>query len=177
MVSLTFYFFSFVAIFAIIGALRGWAKEILVTFSAVLGLAFITLLERYIPFISSIPEGSTAQFWFRSIIFVMMVFFGYQTPNMPGLAKSKFARERLQDWLLGFFIGALNGYLIAGTLWFWMDAAGYPFDKYISAPVPGTPMGDAAINMVKYLPPTYLGVPWVYFATVLAFVFVIVVFL
>ena len=49
MVSLNFFFFCFLILFAIIGAMRGWAKEMLVTFSAILALFIITVLEAYVP--------------------------------------------------------------------------------------------------------------------------------
>jgi len=63
-------------------------------------------------------------FWLRTIIFGGLVFFGYQTPKIPRLAESEhFIRHYLQDALLGFFIGALNGYLIFGSLWYYLHVA------------------------------------------------------
>ena len=64
----------------------------------------------------------------------MLVFFGYQTPNIPRFAP-KMNREKLQDIILGVVIGALNGYLIAGTIWFYMADAGYPFTQVITPPL------------------------------------------
>lgn len=179
MVSLTFFFYSFVVLLAAIGAMRGWAKEMLVTFSAILAIFIITVLERYIPIVRdsfAIP-GSTAQFWLRFLIMIVLVFFGYQTPNFPKIDSARFARERLQDTLLGLFLGALNGWLVVGTIWLYMSEAGYPFDKFITAPVPGTPGGDAAIQLLSYMPPMWLGIPSIYFAVGLAFIFVFVVFI
>ncbi len=40
-------------------------------------------------------------------------------------------REKIQDIILGVVIGAFNGYLIAGTIWFYMADAGYPFPGVI----------------------------------------------
>ncbi len=177
MVSLGFFFFFLIALFAVIGAMRGWAKEVLVSFSVILALFMITVLERYVPVVStSFTQGSTSQFWLRSIILIVLVFFGYQTPNLPRLGGTRFVRERLQDTLLGLFIGALNGYMIVGTLWFFLNQAGYPF-PYITPPVAGTDLGDAAIRILPWLPPRWLAPPVIYFAIALAFLFVIVVFL
>lgn len=178
MVSLTFVFWMYVALFSVIGAMRGWAKELLVSFSVILSLTFITLLQNYIPFIRDVlPKESTALFWTRSSILLVLVFFGYQTPNLPRFA-GKFTRERLQDALLGIFLGGINGYLIAGTLWFYMYEAQYPF-VMISDPIKsGFPnIVDAATKLIEILPPRLLGVPAIYFVVVLAFVFVMVVFL
>jgi hypothetical protein len=104
----------------------------------------------------------------------MLVFFGYQTPNISRFA-AKMAREKLQDAILGVVIGALNGYLLAGSLWFYLKDAGYPFPNVISAPT-----GDfakVADSMLHYMAPKLLGIPGIYFAVVIAFMFVIVVFI
>ena len=52
MVSLTFMFWLFVLLFAIIGATRGWAKEILVTFAVILSLFLITIIEKFAPIVT-----------------------------------------------------------------------------------------------------------------------------
>jgi uncharacterized membrane protein required for colicin V production len=178
MVSLTFMFWMFVVLFGIIGAMRGWAKELLVAFSMILALAFMRLLESNVPFIKALIDAQSidAIFWMRVIIVVVLVFFGYQTVALPRFA-SKAAREKLQDLLLGFIFGAFNGYLIVGTLWFYMHEAGYPFDNYIFAPDPNTPMGQSAETLLPYLAPRLLGEPAIYFAVILAFIFVLVVFI
>jgi hypothetical protein len=176
MVSLTFVFWMYVVLFAIIGGMRGWAKEMLVSFSVILALTFTTLLSSYIPFIRDvlIKDSKELYFWLRTIILVMLVFFGYQTPNIPRFA-AKMNREKLQDVILGVVIGALNGYLIAGTIWFYMFDAGYPFPNVIAPPAGD--IAKAAEAMLKYMPPRLLGIPGIYFAVVIAFMFVIVVFI
>ena len=94
------------------------------------------MLESFVPFISNIlASNATILFWVRSMIVIALVFFGYQTPNIPRLAaQNRFARDRLQDILLGVFLGALNGYLIVGTIWFYLHAASYPFPNIIEPP-------------------------------------------
>lgn len=175
MISLNFTFWLLVAIFGLIGMMRGWAKELLVSFSVVLGLAFNSLLMRYVPFIKALPSDDTPLFWIRTSIVLMLVFFGYQTVGLPRFA-SKANREKLQDSLLGFVLGALNGFLVIGTLWYYMAEANYPFE-YVSAPVPGTPMGEAAMRLLPILAPRLLGEPAIYFAVMLCFIFVLVVFI
>jgi uncharacterized membrane protein required for colicin V production len=177
MVSLAFLFWMFVVLFGIIGAMRGWAKELLVAFSIILALAFMRLLENYVPFVSTLIEvqGAEAIFWVRAIIVIVLVFFGYQTVALPRFA-TKAAREKLQDLMLGFVFGAFNGYLIVGTLWFYMHEAGYPF-PYIVPPDSNSVMGQAAENLLPYLAPRLLGEPAIYFAVILAFIFVLVVFI
>jgi hypothetical protein len=176
MMSLAIVFWMYVILFAIIGGIRGWAKEIMVSFSVILALAFINLLERYVPFIRDVlvPQQSPVLFWLRSIILILLVFFGYQTPNIQRFA-AKMTREKLEHGILGIVIGAINGYLIAGTIWYYMADAGYPFAGVVSAPIDN--IANAANAMLHYMPPKLLGIPGIYFAVVISFIFVIVVFI
>jgi uncharacterized membrane protein required for colicin V production len=176
MVSLTVVFWMYVILFGIIGGIRGWAKELMVSFSVILALTFTTLLSNYIPFIRDVlaKDNQPLYFWLRTIILGMLVFFGYQTPNFTRFA-TKMTREKLQDAILGIVLGALNGYLIAGTIWFYMADAGYPFAQVVNAPT--GEMAKLADAMLHYMPPKLLGIPGIYFAVVIAFIFVIVVFI
>ena len=179
MVSINVVFWLLVILFALIGGVRGWAREILVAFAVILSIFIITVLQRFVPFIrDTLPETAPVSlFWLRSVILLGLVFFGYQTPNLPRIAQSgRFARERLQDVLLGFFLGGINGYLVWGTLWFFMNQANYPFE-IISGPDPNTVMGQEALRLIPFLPPQYLGDPLIFFAVAIAFVFVLVVFI
>lgn len=179
MVSLTFMFWIFVLLFALIGAMRGWAKEILVTFAVILSIFLITIIEKFAPIVTKTiaSGGASSAFWLRFLIIVALVFFGYQSPNLPRLSESqKFVREHLQDTLLGLFLGVVNGFLIFGSIWYFMHQADYPF-SYIAAPVKGTVMGDAALKMIPFLAPAWLGTPLIYFVTAIAFGFVIIIFL
>jgi len=176
MVSLNVLFWFFVILFGVIGSMRGWAKEILVTFAVILALFFLTLLERFVPFIRDSLTGEPL-FWLRTGILSALVFFGYQSPNIPRLAATnRFARERLQDTLLGLFLGAANGFLFFGTIWFYLDEAKYPA-SIITAPVPGSPSALAIEQLMSILPPHWLGTPAIYFAVAIAFAFVLVVFI
>ena len=47
----------------------------------------------------------------------------------------------------------------------------------IIPPQPGTDIGDAALEVIQVLPPSWLGVPAVYFAIAIAFAFVVIVFI
>ncbi len=175
MISLNFTFWLLVVVFGLIGMMRGWAKELLVSFSVILGLAFNSLLMRYVPVIKTLPLTDTPLFWIRITIVLTLVFFGYQTVGLPRFA-AKANREKLQDSLLGFVLGALNGFLVFGTVWFYLAEANYPFE-YITAPVAGTTMGDAANRLLPILAPRLLGEPAIYFAVILCFIFVLVVFI
>ena len=180
MISLNVLLFVFIALFAIIGAMRGWAKELLVTFSIILAMFTMNVLENWVPFFQDTISTGTPQtvFWLRTAILSALVFAGYQTPRIPRLADSgRFVRNLLQDGLLGVFLGGVNGFLIFGTIWYYLDVAGYPF-AFVTAPDTATAAGTAAARLLAILPPHWLmGTPTIYFAVAISFVFVIMVFI
>ncbi len=178
-VSILVVFYLFLILFAIIGAMRGWAKELLVGFSVVLAMALIVILETLIPVLSTfLTRDPVIQFWSRTVIVTLLVFFGYQSPKLSQFAKAVSRRDQIQDVLLGLILGLVSGYLIVGSLWAFMASADYPFAPYITAPQSGQPLGDAALRIVNYLPPVWLGkAPNIFIAVVFAFIFVIVVFI
>jgi len=176
MMSIVYVFWMYVILFALIGWMRGWAKELLVAFSVILALALNHVLRRYIPIAQNLPETDISLFWVRTLILMVLVYFGYQTViSIPHLA-SKAARERLQDTLFGAILGALNGYLVAGTILFYMHVADYPFHSVVSKPTDPTLL-QTVNQMMLYMPPQLLGEPGIYFAIILAFVFVLVVYI
>jgi len=174
MMSLAAVFWLFLVVFGVIGGFRGWAKEILVSFSLVTGIAIDALLRQFFPPVGNLlVEPSSTGFYTRAVIILLMAYFGYQTPNLPALsAGGRFAREKLQDWLLGSIIGLINGYLIIGTLWSYMNDAGYQgLQAFVSAPT-----DPAVLKYLEYMPTIWLKYPNVIFAVIIAFVFVIIVF-
>lgn len=176
MISIVYLFWMYVILFAIVGGMRGWAKELLVSFSVVLALGLNHIIRRYIPLAQNLAETDASLFWLRAIILLTLVYFGYQTVvSIPHLA-SRAARERLQDSLFGVIMGAVNGYLVAGTILFYLHVADYPFPEVISKPADPTLL-QTVNEMMLYMPPQLLGEPGIYFAIILAFVFVLVVYI
>jgi uncharacterized membrane protein required for colicin V production len=176
MMSIVYLFWMYVILFGLVGWMRGWAKELLVAFSVILALALNHVVHKYIPIARGLPENDVSLFWVRTIILLVLVYFGYQTViSIPHLA-SKAARERLQDTLFGAFLGAINGYLVAGSILYYMHVAEYPFENVISRPADPT-LQQTVAQMMLYMPPQLLGEPGIYFAIILAFVFVLVVYI
>jgi uncharacterized membrane protein required for colicin V production len=175
MITIQYAFWILVVLFAMIGAMRGWAKELLVTFSVLVGLFIIALLTRFAPssLRSFLLSGSTTTFWIYTSIILFLAFFGYQTPTLARFAQGRFVREKFSDALLGLFLGALNGWLIIGSIWFFMAMADYPFTPNITAP-------PTDLVIMNYLPPELLianNSATIYFAVAVSFLFVLVVFI
>ncbi|MEW5871367.1 MAG: hypothetical protein AB1894_18995 [Chloroflexota bacterium] len=178
MISLVIVFYMFVILFGFIGAMRGWAKEILVTFSVILALAFISVIELLLPMVGPfIQSNPSMQYWFRILTVVLMAFFGYQSPKFSRLSKAAERRDRIQDVMLGMFLGLVSGWFVIGTLWYYTHQADYPMLAKYVVPAQGD-MAESMQRILKLLPPVWLGKqPNIYIAVVLAFIFVIIVFL
>jgi hypothetical protein len=176
MVSLTVLFGLLVTLFAIIGAMRGWAKELLVSAALMLGLFLNAILENYITAYRTalMLQPPLTQFILRGGVLVLLAFFGYQTPHIRAL-QPKLARERMEEILLGLVLGALNGYLLIGSLFFYLDQTGYP-TSLIIPPAADTALRAQIDVVMKWVAPTLLPIPQIYFAVGVVFVFIIVVF-
>jgi uncharacterized membrane protein required for colicin V production len=177
MMSVVYVLWMYVILFAVIGWMRGWAKELMVSFSVVTALAVNYLLRRYVPVMQNIDEHSSAMFWIRSVILMGLVYFGYQTVISVQRLAAKAGRERLADSLFGAVMGGFNGYLIAGTLLFYLISANYTALPNIIIPPTDPQVADAIEVMMKYMPPQWLGEPTIYFAVILILIFIIVVYI
>jgi hypothetical protein len=134
----------------------------------------------YLPMLLEVPGQaappgtySPTQFYVCAVLLLLLTFFGYASPTLVGKVGSKAAREQLQDALLGFFLGIVNGYLVVGTLWFYAHKSNYALGG-IMAPGQDT---AAWIIANSYLVPIWLTVPELYVLIALAFVFIIIVFI
>jgi hypothetical protein len=141
--------------FAIIGFLRGWNKEIVSTAGIVLGLfalfQFDTLLRGTL--LANVSRDQV--FYVQTGIFVAIVFFAYQTRSIMGneIGRRGEGRDNLQESILGMLLGALNGYLIWGSIWYFMDINEYPLAPSVIAPSPGS----ASAATQNILPLVLLG--------------------
>jgi uncharacterized membrane protein required for colicin V production len=167
-------FFGLILLFGIIGALRGWAKELLVTFSVILARFVETVLLKYVPVVNTALQDLVAnkhQTWFyvRTIIFIVIVAFGYATTIISSHLGSKARKEKLQDSLLGFFLGAINGFLVIGMLWGFLHNLGYNLWG-ITAPT------EQASALIRYLPIGWLADSTLLILVAIAFAFVLIVF-
>jgi uncharacterized membrane protein required for colicin V production len=198
-------FGALMVLFGLIGGLRGWAKEIIVACSVIVALFFQHVLLTFVKpladlFYNLAPQ---TQFYTRTIVFIIITVFGYASPTVISRIGGKVARERLQDILLGFFIGLLNGFLIVGTMLAFLDMSHFgvsgdqwkPVEVEVSGEtvteiqynegatgiggiVPPEP-GTTSANLLRILPPRIVeqSNAVLYLAVALSFVFVLIVFI
>ncbi len=137
----------------IVGFLRGWSKEVVATAGIILAL-FIQQQFQSILF-DPITAGASAEakFYLYTILLLIVTFFAYQTPAQASRLSSgrlygSNRRESVTERTLGAFVGLFNGYLIFGSIWYYLDAFGYPFNPYFIAPPPGSPSAQLVASNV-----------------------------
>ena len=153
MIELSTLLWMMIFVFAVIGYMRGWTKELIATAGIVLALFALKQFESLL--IDPLTDGrQLPKFWLQAIILMVLAFFAYQTPP-ERLARGgaiRNTRETLQDGILGALVGALNGYLLFGSLWWYMDNLEYPLSPHITPVVPGSPSAE----MVDALPLSWM---------------------
>lgn len=118
--------------FASIGYMRGYTKELVATSGIV--LALFTLKQFDTLLIDPLTAGKPAsKFYLQATVLITIAFFAYQTPDRAFVNLAE--RGGIQDGVLGFLVGAFNGYLVFGSLWWFMDNVGYPFAPHVLQPV------------------------------------------
>ncbi|XOF32405.1 MAG: CvpA family protein [Candidatus Electrothrix sp. YB6] len=186
MITLSFFFWTLVVLFAVIGAVRGWVKELLVSFSIILALFLMQIALGHVGPVKKLwgAWSGQTQFYLSSLVIIVFAIFGYHTPNNQrintSLSKEKksLVRHWLQDIMLGGLFGACNGYLLVGTIWYFLHLAKYPVPDYIIIPPEaGTRAGDAALRLIEWLPPVWLQAPAIYFVVGFSLTFIIIVLL
>ena len=172
--SLPFLFWSAVFLFGFIGFRRGWQKEVVVTAAASSGLLLITLLDGvsfWTELLAAIQPATS--FWLHTSAFLLLLFFSYDFD--PG-ERLRLRYQSFEEKLLGMLVGSVNGYLIIGSILFFVHDAGYPFQA-IQPPVPGDAGGEAFLALIEVLPPELLAPPLIYFIAPIAVLIVIVAFI
>lgn len=148
--------------FAFTGFTRGVSKEMISTAGIILGLFALHQFDSLIrgTLLAGLPPDQ--KFYVQSALFLMVVFFAYQTRALIGgeAARARSGnpdgRDNLQASALGSIIGFVNGYLIMGTLWYFLDINrlsnnAYPLDPYVVAPPGGSPSAEAVASLPLYV--------------------------
>lgn len=151
-------FLVVIAIFGAIGVVRGWQRELGVTTMLLLALFIITFTfstavgDRVNSALVSVGVSEaqlvTIQSLFAVGLLLVVTFISYQGLGLvyPGTSKKPF---------LSLLIGLLNGYLLAGSTWYYLALAGWPFTNVV-------PDYSAFYKFfVQILPPEIFG--WQFF--------------
>lgn len=126
--------------FALIGFMRGWNREVMATawiLVAAFALFQLDALLRASLFVS-LPRDQV--FLAQAGIFLALVVIAYRLRSTVGTPRT---HRDFQTGILGAMIGFINGYLIVGCLWYFLDINEYPLSPLIIAPTPGSPSDQA----------------------------------
>lgn len=169
MMSLFVLFWIMVLLFAFVGALRGWSKEVIAMAGLILSLFAIKQFGGFLVDLLGggdlTPESLRQQFIVLAALHLTIAFFSYQGVV---LVKNRLTgRERLQERLLGFLVGGVNGYFLVGALWSFLEyqvtregfiqlpqGVPYAFNPSLVRPV-ATSVFDQLI--ISHLPLPWLG--------------------
>ncbi|MBC6936621.1 MAG: hypothetical protein DWB42_12365 [Chloroflexi bacterium] len=132
--------------FGIIGAMRGWNREIVSTAGIILALFTLFQLDPLLRgvFLASVPREQT--FFVQVGLFAAIIYFAYQSRTIVDRSGPD-NPNRTQNMVLGVVLGALNGYLIWGAIWYFLDINEYPFSPLVTAPPAGS-VSEQALNAI-----------------------------
>lgn len=150
--------YSFIIIggfIALVSMARGYAKDLgntLIFMVAIFLLTFLdTQIEQALNYVGQFFGINTMETaWGQQIValafigvFVSIVFASYagRTFEYGGVQAPP-----PQGTLLNLAIGLLNGYLVAGTIWYYLDKYGYPLPEFEQ------PLSPLATSFLPYLP-------------------------
>ncbi len=142
MINLFLLFSMSLVLFAMIGYMRGWQKEV-IALSGLVGA--IAVLQQFgfeiVSFLGMVPvEGAglqeladirRQQIYVQAIFFVIIVFFSYQVVTRLAVTASggrlgDRLRSGFERRVIGMFVGTLNGYLVVGSLWSFLEYVPIP---------------------------------------------------
>jgi hypothetical protein len=169
-----------VLVFGIVGLVRGFLKELGVTLVLIVLLFGLTRLSGSLKRILDMVAGFTrlsviSQLYdnpvvwlvFYSGIILSVMYLAYQgyVIKYPGNDP-----KGIQNVLLSLMVGLINGYLFAGSLWFYMDKYKEPLQTLKLFTGEYSPL---ALKMLKVLPPELLN-PFLPFLVVFMIILLVI---
>ncbi len=150
-------------IFALIGIIRGFLKELGVTTVLVVLLFGLSRIEDLLPrlvisaatnagFAMPTTADTTGRMIWASFYILVIVFVGFVSYHGETLAFEGKPPKGLKGVFFALMIGLLNGYLIVGSLWYFLDRYGYPI-KFLQFQ---RPLTSLAKSLIPLLPLTLL---------------------
>jgi hypothetical protein len=156
-------FVTIQVIIAIVGVVRGYAKELgntLVFMAAIFFLSYVgsraqatiaEFIERVFGYAPGSTQSNSLLFFLYVGTFLVIVFASYAGRTLDFGGKPMRAPE---GTILSLLVGLLNGYLIAGTIWYYANLFGYPNMNVNTAEFTST-----AEFMLAYLPQNVVSNP------------------
>lgn len=139
MIELSTFLYLMVALFGVIGYMRGFSKEFVALAGILLALFVLVEFEGFFDTLGR-GSGSEQVFYVKALFLLVVTFFAYETPPeriTPSRRRGgRDNRDAWQNRILGVLLGGLNAYLVIGSLWYFMDQLGYPLSPGVTTPPP-----------------------------------------
>src|ERR1700712_299882 len=145
----------------LVGVARGYARELgntLVIMAAIFLLTFqetliLNLFSRTGQRLFNIAGDQTELLNFFlstafTLIFISIVFASYSGRVFAFAAFGGRPAGPPHGIIISLLVGLLNGYLIAGTLWYYQDKFGYPLQRFGLIKLPLTATGEAIVALL-----------------------------
>jgi hypothetical protein len=155
-------YFTIGVIITLIGLARGYVRELGSTLIILVAIFILTFFQQQLTgvvarFTTDVTNSNAALSIIFSVLFIAIVFMSYSGRT---LAFNGTPAPPPQGTLISLAIGLLNGYLVAGTLWYYQQIYSYPIGQLVEFQPQLT---ERAQSIVNYLPPTLFDNPvyWV----------------
>lgn len=161
-------FFTIGITVTLIGLARGYVRELGSTLIILVAIFILSFFQtEFTGLLNSVADrlgGTNSEDGsdvllsiFFTLVFIVIVFMSYSGKTLAFAGKPA---PPPQGTLLSLAIGLLNGYLIAGTLWYYQHVYNYPIAQFVEFT---TPLTERAQTLVTYLPPALFDNPvyWV----------------
>lgn len=132
------------------GALRGWRREFGATAVVVLGFFAIFQFDSLLRGSLFLLLSNELIFALQTAIYVGIVAIAYRNRLSP---QTDDTSRSVRGSLLGAAAGFFNGYVVAGSIWYFLDINRYPFPQLISAPSEAS----ASFQSIGLMPIVLLG--------------------
>lgn len=147
------YFITLMLVFGVIGLVRGFLRELGVTITLLLAMYLLAdfgdlifgLSNRVLHF-QGTPREDLAKL---NVVLVIMIFTTFISYEGETLAFAGSSPGGALGRALNFGIGLFNGYLLWGTIWYYLDTLNYPVRKLdLFKP----PLSSFAKTFIQFLP-------------------------
>lgn len=158
------FFGAILFVFMMIGLVRGFLRELGVTLVVMFLLFFLNLFEPTLNrgLVRALDAGrrllpasqrEVLQCWLYILVVIGVAFISYEGET---LAFGGQPPKGVQGFLLGALTGLLNGYLVAGSIWYYMDKYNYPI-RFLG--FSSDKLSNLARTLIDFLPIRFLGQP------------------
>ena len=165
------FFFAIGFVFVFVGLIRGFLKELGLT---TVMIVWLFAMDQLIPRVEGMIRGEdtflvnlgltattmpTTLWLLLSAGTIVVVYIAYQGETLAFEGKPP---KGMAGFLFSLLIGVINGYLVAGTLWWILNRYGYPIREVarLADFAPGqflSPLANDIVNASRLLPPDLLG--------------------